>query len=143
MRQEGVKIMITIKPISPEGTWELRWTVMWPDKDIAYVKLQDDDQGIHYGLFEDELLVSVVSLFIKGKEGQFRKFATLQEMQGKGYGTKLLGYVMEDAKSRGVQYLWCNARKNKICFYKKFGLAVEDEKCMQTGVEYAVMSKIL
>ena len=40
--------------------------------------LQDDEDGLHFGLFNKEKLVSVVSLFIDGEEAQFRKFATLQ-----------------------------------------------------------------
>jgi hypothetical protein len=35
-----------IKAIQAEDTWELRRQVMWPDKEIDYVKLNDDSSGL-------------------------------------------------------------------------------------------------
>ncbi|WP_342707766.1 GNAT family N-acetyltransferase [Anaerobacillus alkalilacustris] len=75
---------------------------MGPDKEIDYIKLKDDHYGIHFGLYQETKLVSGVSLFINNQEAQFRKFATLQEEQGKGYGSKLLDYVLNEAKNLGV-----------------------------------------
>ncbi|MEW9674323.1 GNAT family N-acetyltransferase, partial [Ammoniphilus sp. 3BR4] len=54
------------------------------------------------GLFEGEQLISIVSLFVRGAEGQFRKFATLTSHQNKGYGSKLLIYVLGEAERLGV-----------------------------------------
>lgn len=65
-----------IKKIKAEQTWEIRHKVMWPNKPLAYVKISNDLEGLHYGLFVADKLVSVVSLFIKGEVAQFRKFAT-------------------------------------------------------------------
>lgn len=66
----------------------LRHEVMWPDEDFDYIKLKDDDAGIHFGLFKENMLISVVSLFVDKDEAQFRKFATLKSEQGKGYGSR-------------------------------------------------------
>ncbi|WP_307321400.1 GNAT family N-acetyltransferase [Evansella vedderi] len=130
-----------IKPVNKEIAWELRHIVMWPDKDLEYVKLADDDQGIHYGLFKNKVPVSVISLFINDGEAQFRKFATLQEEQGKGYGSMLLNYVMAEAKYRGVKRIWCNARENKSIFYKKFGLEETNQRFERGGKSYIIMAK--
>lgn len=40
-----------IKRINKEMTWELRHRVMWPDRDIEYIKLPDDPIGFHFGIF--------------------------------------------------------------------------------------------
>ncbi|WP_368656807.1 GNAT family N-acetyltransferase [Brevibacillus dissolubilis] len=101
---------VKITNIDKEMAWEVRHQVMWPDKDFDYIKLNDDDSGIHLGLFKENHLVSVISLFIKGQECQFRKFATLQQEQGNGYGSMLLDFVIQEAAKRGVKRLWCNAR---------------------------------
>jgi hypothetical protein len=48
---------------------------MWPNKSIDYVKLPNDQDGQHFGLFIKGELVSIVSAFIFSDEVQFRKFA--------------------------------------------------------------------
>ncbi|WP_425262734.1 GNAT family N-acetyltransferase [Paenibacillus thermotolerans] len=115
---------------------------MWPERDIDYVKLQDDDKGAHYGLFIGERLASVVSLFVDGEEAQFRKFATVQALQGKGYGSRLLHHVLEAAERAGVKRIFCNARKEKADFYRKFGLQETDCTFVKGGKEYIVMEKL-
>lgn len=132
-----------ITTIPAEETWELRHKVMWPDKEISYVQLPDDSQGLHYGLFEGGELISVVSLF-QAKQGmQFRKFATAVHRQGKGYGTCLLRFLIDEARQRGAAVLWCNARRNKTGFYEKLGFRETDEVFVKDGVEYSIMLKSL
>ncbi|SFM32467.1 GNAT family N-acetyltransferase [Pelosinus propionicus] len=114
---------------------------MWPEKDIEYVKLKDDHLGKHYGLFSNGNLVSVISLFETNNIVQFRKFATLQELQGKGYGSKLLTFAIKEAEKKGVRSFWCNARVNKIAFYKKFGLEVIEDPVIKDGMKYVKMNK--
>ncbi|UUZ86289.1 GNAT family N-acetyltransferase [Paenibacillus sp. P26] len=130
-----------IMKISKEAAWDIRHRVMWPDQDLAYVKLQDDDNGIHYGLFAEARLVSVISLFTGPSGAQFRKFATLQDEQGKGYGSESLRYVINQAQATGASKIWCNARKNKSPYYRKFGLEETDRRFMKGGIEYVVMEK--
>ncbi|MBT2696624.1 GNAT family N-acetyltransferase [Bacillus sp. ISL-40] len=112
---------------------------MWPDKAFDYIKLEDDHLGIHFGLFKENMLISVISLFINNEECQFRKFATLQLEQGKGHGSTLLDYVIKAAMDCGVKRIWCNARKNKMDFYKKFGLQETNYSFMKGGKSYVIM----
>ncbi|WP_025690847.1 GNAT family N-acetyltransferase [Paenibacillus zanthoxyli] len=132
-----------IQKVHKEAVWQLRHEVMWPERELDYVKLDDDDHGVHYGLFEGEQLVSVVSLFIDGNEAQFRKFATRTEQQGRGYGSRLLQHVLYEAERAGVNRIFCNARSQKAAFYKKFGL-VEMAGTLFTkgGKEYIIMEKL-
>lgn len=132
----------TITNIEKELAWQLRHEVMWPDRPLDYIKLEDDDRGMHFGLYKGEdVLTSVISLFVHGEEAQFRKFATLQQEQGKGYGSALLNYVMNEAKTKGVKRIWCNARINKISFYKKFGLQETMNHFTKGGKSYVIMDK--
>lgn len=134
---------IHITKIEKEKVWKLRHKVMWPDRDLDYVKLEDDHLGIHFGLFKENMLISVISLFINNEVCQFRKFATLQTEQGKGYGSTLLDYVMNEAMDCGVKRIWCNARKNKLGFYKKFGLQDTNYSFNKGGKAYVIMEKNL
>ena len=128
-----------IRKISSEETLEIRHKVMWPHKNIDFVRVPEDEFGIHYGLFHEDELLSIVSVFITGEEAQFRKFATLEKSQGKGYGSKLLSFVIEELKKQGMRKIWCNARVNKKEFYKKFGLKETGKMFTKEEVEYEIM----
>lgn len=132
-----------IRKINKEEVWKLRHEVMWPEREPDYIKLDDDDQGVHYGLYHGERLVSVLSLFINGTEAQFRKFATLELEQGLGYGTRLLNTVLEEAEQAGVRRIFCNARTYKAGFYKKFGMQATNQVFSKGGKDYVVMEKFL
>lgn len=132
-----------IKVITPEETLDIRQKVMWPDKSIDFVKVPEDQEGTHYGLFLNDRLISVISLFYKDNTLQFRKFATLGEEQGKGYGTALLNFVMALAESQGIQRIWCNARVHKKVFYEQFGMKSTLEAFDKDGASYVIMEKIM
>ncbi|WP_429898946.1 GNAT family N-acetyltransferase [Gottfriedia sp. S16(2024)] len=134
---------IAIRQVNKEDVWELRHKVMWPDQPFDYIKLKDDDLGEHYGLFKGFTLISVISIFIINGECQFRKFATLQQEQGKGYGSTLLDYVINEVQNYNVRKIWCNARKNKVNFYKKFGLEETNTSFIKDGKDYVIMENYL
>ncbi len=135
--------MIEIRPITAAKTWKPRPKVMWPNKPLIFVILPKDEEGFHYGLFENELLVSVISLFKIGNEGQFRKFATDEDFQGKGYGTKLLEYLITAAKQLNINHLFCDARVTAISFYEKFGMKLASDIVRKNEKDYVKMEIIL
>ncbi|MDF2157072.1 GNAT family N-acetyltransferase [Algoriphagus sp. CAU 1675] len=128
-----------IREIQPEETWPLRHRVMWPDHPIDFVKIEEDKEGIHYGLFLDENLTSVVSCFESNGEMQFRKFATSLDHQGKGWGSKLLLHLLEEAKKKGCKRVWCNARLEKKGFYERFGMVDTFNRFQKSGKDYTIM----
>jgi len=130
---------IIIKEIDASKTWDLRHRVMWPDKPVEYVKLEEDKDGVHFGLFEDGQLRSIVSLFVFGQEAQFRKFATDNLMQGRGYGSKLLEHLMGVVQQQNIVRVWCNARLDKVPFYKRFGMVEVGEEFIKGGINYVKM----
>ncbi|MDN5211016.1 GNAT family N-acetyltransferase [Fulvivirgaceae bacterium BMA12] len=132
-----------ITQLSASETWILRHNVMWPTKPLDYVKLPKDLEGTHFGLWKDEILVSVVSLFIEDGSAQFRKLATETDKQGNGYGTALLSYVMQYASDQKVSKIWCNARTDKTSFYKKFGMIETDRRFTKGNQDYVIMEKVI
>ena len=131
-----------IKQITQIQAWDLRHAVMWPDKPYDYIKLQGDETALHYGLFHEDELKSVISLFIEDGECQFRKFATLEGEQGKGYGSRLLEHVLKELKTRGIRRIWCNARTEKAGFYTRFGLRETDRRFTKGGKSYVIMEMV-
>lgn len=133
---------LEVKQITAAETLQIRHTVMWPTKPISYVKLQNDKNGIHFGLFVNNQLTSIISLFEEDKVFQFRKFATLKEYQGLGYGSILLEKIIAIIKNENATKLWCNAREEKIKFYKKFGLKPTNKKFKKGEINYIIMEQL-
>lgn len=130
-----------IAEITSEETIPIRHEVMWPNKPIDYVRVPNDDKGKHFGLFINDKLIAVISLFVENDEAQFRKFACLVEYQGKGYGTLLLKHVINMANQNKLNKIWCNARIDKAYYYAKFGMARTNEEFVKGGIEYVIMEK--
>ncbi|WP_113926222.1 GNAT family N-acetyltransferase [Cognataquiflexum aquatile] len=131
-----------IKEVSIDQILPIRQQVMWPDKPIDFVRVPEDENGIHFGLFVEENLISVVSVFIHGQEAQFRKFATLEQFQGKGYGSKLLQYIFDFLEEKNTNRIWCNARISKAAYYQKFGMTTTAATFEKEGMEYVVMERV-
>ena len=121
----------------------VRQSAMWPDKPLDFVKLAGDETALHWGVICEGQLVSVVSVFIGKDEAQFRKFATLKAYQGRGFGTFLLNYTIEELRIKGIKTIWCNARILKHSFYERFGLSRVGEEFVKNGMSYVKMEKSL
>lgn len=119
--------------------WHMRQEVMYPELSLEAVKLPQDAAGTHLGLYQEETLCSVISLFEQDGALQFRKFATRNALQGKGYGTRLLQHVFERAKEKGLKKIWCNARTTAIGLYQKFGMEPYGATWEQHGHRFVKM----
>ncbi len=135
--------MLKIKNIQASETWGLRHRVMSPNRPFDAIKLPKDEDGLHFGLFQEEKLISVISFFVDDKTAQFRKFATEISEQGKGYGSILLKHIIEESIHKNVENLWCNARVSALGFYQKFGFEAVSETWMDNGIEYVKMERAL
>ena len=132
-----------IKAIPGQLTWKDRHKAMWPNKPFSYIKLDNDVEGQHFGLYLENKLVSVISVFIIGKEAQFRKFATVPQHQGNGYGSNLLSYIFKEMSELGIKRLWCNARQDKTLYYKKFGMIKTPITFTKGNIDYIIMESHL
>ncbi|KQO21577.1 GNAT family acetyltransferase [Flavobacterium sp. Leaf82] len=132
-----------IREIESSQTWQIRHEVMWPNQPFEFVQLEEDDLGMHFGVFDQQKLVSIVSCFITNDEMQFRKLATLEDFQGKGIASKLIIYILELAKQKNLKKVWCNARSNKKTFYEKFGMVDTHKIFNKAGQEFTIMEILL
>ncbi|WP_285059007.1 GNAT family N-acetyltransferase [Pedobacter ginsengisoli] len=130
---------VRIEQINFDLTWSIRHEVMYPNLPFDTIKLANDPDGIHFGLYANDQLTAVVSLFNSGPVHQFRKFATRVDAQGKGYGTLLLKHVISYVKDVGAERLWCNARVSAAGFYSKFGFKETDQLSQSNGIDFVIM----
>ncbi|CAK0881148.1 unnamed protein product [Prorocentrum cordatum] len=140
----------SICEVPVEEVWPLRHVVMWPEKDLEFVKVPGDEgpRARHFGVrAEDGRLTSVVSLFEEGaaaagddpevrageaagaplverpeRAAQFRKLATLPEFRRRGQAGALVRRCIEEARAAQARRIWCNARAEQAQFYAKLGL---------------------
>lgn len=134
--------MITVSEADYNEVLKIRQQVMYPDKSIDEVKIDNDNMGIHLGVFDDGNLMTIASIFLdKERNLQFRKLATHVEVQGKGYATEFMKWLDDYAKDVKLNSVWCNARKDVIGFYKKFGYEETNETFSRDGYDYIVMRK--
>jgi GNAT superfamily N-acetyltransferase len=139
----GLIIMLQIEQIRPELTWRMRQRVLYPAEMLYRMEMEEDNEGYHFGAFEGDALVGVVSLFQEVKDFQFRKFAVDVNMQHKGVGTALLKHMEAFAVSEGAERIWCNARVSAIGFYVKFGYSHTGTLFSKNGFDYEIMEKLI
>ncbi|MCL1126259.1 GNAT family N-acetyltransferase [Shewanella surugensis] len=136
-------VLIKIKKISWKETLPIRHQVLWPNKVASFCKVSGDESALHYGAYIDNDLISVASLFFVEWRVQLRKFATLAEYQGQGFGSLLLTHMIGVAKGLGADYFWCDARRNAVAFYARFGMTVKGDDFMKSGVIFCQMEMAL
>jgi GNAT superfamily N-acetyltransferase len=131
--------MAVVEQIFPSLTWRIRHLAMYPNHDFDFVKLANDFDGTHFGIYVDYELTGVVSLFTQNDVAQFRKLAILPEAQSKGLGTQLMEYLIDFCKVQKLTKLWCNARVNAKEFYAKFGFLETDKTYTADGFDFVIM----
>ena len=132
-----------IRSITPEQTYPLRHAVLWPDKPFEYVKVENDAEGYHFGAFLSDNLVAVISLFVNGQTGRFRKFAAHPDYQRMGIGSRLMEHITAEARRLGATELWCDARLDAADFYRRFGMEAVSDVFYKGPIPYARFSRAL
>lgn len=128
-----------IKTIHWQQALPVRHRVLWPDKPPLFCKVDGDETANHYGAYIDGELVCVASIYIDGHHARLRKFATLPNFQGRGVGTKIISYLLQELKEAGIESFWCDARKSALGFYRRFGMEKQGAEFMKSGIPYYKM----
>ena len=127
--------MIEIKQIKVEDTYKIRKEELRKNMDLSTQFAGDHDEGtFHLGLFKDKELVSIVSFTLSnykefsGIQYQLRGMATIEELQGKGMGKKLIGFALEILKNKNADVVWCHSRITAMDFYSKMKFEIIGEE---------------
>ncbi|MGG8495707.1 GNAT family N-acetyltransferase [Tenacibaculum sp. TC6] len=122
---------ITVKKVKAKDTYSIRKEVLRKGIDLPYEFAGDlDEESIHLGAFVEGNLVGVATFMMstnslfKSNQYQLRGMATLPVVRGKGAGRKIIEFAIEVLKEKGIEVLWCNARKEATTFYEKLGFKV-------------------
>ena len=129
-----------IQVIDWETALPIRHAVLWPDKPPYFCKVEGDEVANHYGIYVDNQLVCVASIYIEQQTARLRKFATLADFQGKGIGTHMLLYILDTLKKGEVNLFWCDARQSALPFYQRFGLEKQGSVFYKSEIPYYKMA---
>lgn len=122
--------MAIIKKITASETYSVRLSVLRKGKSVQSCHFDGDDlkTSIHFGLYLNQELVGIVSLFQKNNplfpeknQFQIRGMAVLENHQKKDIGKTLLIHCEEVCSNKDVDLIWFNARTEAIGFYEKMG----------------------
>lgn len=120
--------MIEIKnPDSPaewESYYDLRYRILREPlgKERGSERNEGDETGIHFGLHENNQLIAVARLDrVDETTCQARFVAVETNLQGKGYGRKIMTALENEACNLGYQKLILHARDYALPFYEKLG----------------------
>jgi len=106
--------------------------------------------AFHLGYYLQGKLVCIASFHpqgyrdYKGDGFQLRGMATLEKYRSRGLGNHLLNFAIVYLRGQHVNYLWCNARKTALQFYKNMGFEVisPEFEVPEIGPHYVLYVKI-
>jgi phosphoribosylformimino-5-aminoimidazole carboxamide ribotide isomerase len=130
---------MNIRRINADDTLQLRRDVLYPNRTLTEMKMDHDAEGLHYGVFDQDQLVTVVSLFPGQESAQFRKLATAAAAQGKGFGKAVLAHLADFCRKHHIGLLWCNARDTAVSFYDQLGYTPVGDFFIKDGITFLKM----
>jgi len=145
--------MIEIREISAQETLIIRHPVLREGKPIENCHFDGDDLDStqHFGLYENNQIEGVISLFKNNNplfedkfQIQIRGMAVLKNNQGKGFGRLLVDHSEKELKLQNVTLIWFNARENAVGFYQKMGYEIlgNSFNIPDVGIHYVMWKKL-
>jgi GNAT superfamily N-acetyltransferase len=121
---------LRVSRVSADQLHELRRRVLRDDDPAIYHPdpRDGDETSLHYGGFLGPRLIVSASFFPSAPPMnselvtyQLRYMATDFDVQGRGYGARVLAFAEEDLRTLGVEQLWANGRDMALGFYESVG----------------------
>ena len=97
-----------------------------------------DTECIQFLLTADSIPVATARLT---PEGQIGRMAVLRNFRGKGFGSRLLAAVIEQAKHAGHKQVFLHAQVSVIDFYKAHGFTAYGDVFIDAGIEHRSMKR--
>ena len=122
--------MAILKKITASETYSVRLPVLRKGKSVESCQFDGDHLAttIHFGLYLNQELIGIVSLFQKSnplfpekKQFQIRGMAVLENQRKKDFGKTLLIHCEKECRNQDANLIWFNARTEAVGFYEKMG----------------------
>ena len=118
-----------IKIVDTKKVFPLRRAVLRKNMPNESHEFSGDYDGntFHFGYYENDEIIGIVSIIKNGKIAQLRGMAVAEAQQGKGIGKQLVLEAEIILKKENFSRIWMNARENAVPFYEKLGYKIEGE----------------
>lgn len=126
--EQDLRNRILLRPIGQaDGAWEHR-----------------DAEAFHLVATEKNRVVGCTLLLPHSAfEGQLMQMAVDAAYQGRGIGAELVGRLFAQAKSIGLQRIFCHARAPVVDFYSRLGFVAAGPRFEEVGIEHQKMVREL
>jgi len=141
-----MKVVVPQTPDDFERYFQLRYEILrkpW-NQPFHTVKDELEETSFHAMLVDDKgdpAGVCRMQLNTPG-EAQLRFMGIRQDLQGKNYGSLLLGYFDELARKKGCTHIILQSRENAVRFYERNGYVVKEKSYLLWGeIQHYLMEK--
>jgi phosphoribosylformimino-5-aminoimidazole carboxamide ribotide isomerase len=104
---------------------------------------RDNEDGIQIAGFDNDAILATCSLIPEEDTCRMCYVAIKSDIQGSGIGSKMLEFVEKQARDKGFESIYCNARDTAINFYIKNGYKTEGEIFQRVTIDHIKMRKVL
>jgi GNAT superfamily N-acetyltransferase len=140
------------RPPQTDAEWasyrDLRWRVLrapW-NQPLAPDAGEDQEDQVHAMITDASGAVLSVGriIFKPNGEAQVRSMATEESHRGRGLGRRIIEYLEQAARRRGVTAISLNAREDAVPFYARLGYEPTGEGPLLFGcIRHTTMRKML
>jgi predicted GNAT family N-acyltransferase len=115
-------------PAEWESYYDLRWRILRAPWNQPRGGDPDEGQGdmLHAMIGDDDGRAIAVGriIFKSAEEAQIRSMATEEGRRGEGLGRRIMDFLEQAARNRGVKVIFLNAREQAAGFYARLGYEV-------------------
>ncbi len=125
---------------------DIRKTVFVIGQDVAFDREIDGLDHIcdHYlGLYDQKAVATGRIRYPDQETAKIERVAVLDECQGKGFGKKLMEFMIEDVKNRSASVIeiQLGAQSHALKFYEKLDFEAFGDEFMDAGIPHYMMKK--
>lgn len=125
--------------------YDLRYRILRKplQQPVGSEKNDGDETGIHFALFENQVLKAIARLDLQAeKMAQVRFVAVENNVQGKGFGKKMMLEIENYCKQNNLVKIELQARENAVPFYLSLHYELIEPTHLLFGkVQHFLMSK--
>jgi predicted N-acetyltransferase YhbS len=131
-----LELAIEIKSVDADKIRPLRHSELRKGQDFSTTSyLRDNKEStFHMASILDSKIVTCATFYPEKskksnavKSYRLRGMATDSNFQRKGYARELMRVAFLELKSKGADFLWCNARLGALDFYKSVGFKIKGD----------------
>ncbi len=93
----------------------------------------------HYVAIQQGNVVATTRVIYKEEGAKLSRFSVRKSARGLGIGGRLLAFVLEDLKARGLTRVFMSAQSDKIGFYEKYGFHAYGDEYLECDIRHRMM----